>query len=62
MLDPTVAIDSNNPATWVPRWTEDGANTTTQVNALYVDEVSRLKNHAPYFSHRKHRLTASCVY
>ncbi len=48
--------------TWVPRWTEDGANTTTGIGAAYVDEVSLLRNHGPYFSQRKHRLTASGVW
>jgi hypothetical protein len=48
--------------TWVPRWTEDGANTTTGIGNAYVDEVSLLKNHGPYFSQRKHRITASGVW
>jgi Carboxypeptidase regulatory-like domain/TonB-dependent Receptor Plug Domain len=48
--------------TWVPRWTEDGANTTTGIGNAYVDEVSLLKNHGPYFSYRKHRVTASGVW
>lgn len=52
----------NASYTWVPRWTEEGANTTTGIGNAYVDEVSLLKNRGPYFSHRKHRLTASGVY
>ncbi len=48
--------------TWVPRWTEDGANTTTGIGNAYVDDVSLLKNHGPYFSYRKHRVTASGVW
>ena len=48
--------------TWVPRWTEEGANTTTTVNNAYVDEVSLLENSGPYFSHREHRITASGVW
>jgi hypothetical protein len=48
--------------TWVPRWTEDGANTTTGIGNAYVDEVSLLRNHGPYFSQRKHRITASGVW
>jgi hypothetical protein len=48
--------------TWVPRWTEEGANTTTGIGAAYVDEVSLLKNKGPYFSQRKHRITASGVW
>jgi len=48
--------------TWVPRWTEDGANTTTGIGSAYVDDVSLLKNHGPYFSDRKHRFTASGVW
>jgi hypothetical protein len=55
-------VTVNASYTWVPRWTEDGANTTTGIGNAYVDEVSLLKNHGPYFSHRKHRLTASGVY
>ena len=55
-------VTVNASYTWVPRWTEDGANTTTGIGAAYVDEVSLLKNHGPYFSQRKHRLTASGVY
>ena len=52
----------NGNYTWVPRWTEEGANTTTGIGAGYVDEVSLLKNDGPYFSHRKHRVTASGVW
>jgi hypothetical protein len=37
----------------VPRWTEIGG---------YVDAVSGLLNEAPYFSQRKHRITASGVW
>jgi len=48
--------------TWVPRWTEDGANTTTGIGNAFVDDVSQLKNHGPYFSQRKHRFTASGVW
>jgi hypothetical protein len=48
--------------TWVPRWTEDGANTTTGIGNAFVDDVSQLKNHGPYFSQRKHRVTASGVW
>ncbi len=48
--------------TWVPRWTETGANTTTGIGNAYVDEVSLLENHGPYFSQRKHRVTASGVW
>ena len=55
-------VTINAGYTWVPRWTEIGANTTTQVNAAYVDEVSLLENNAPYFSHREHRITASGVW
>jgi hypothetical protein len=55
-------ITLNANYTWVPRWTEDGANTTTGIGNAYVDEVSLLKNHGPYFSHRKHRVTASGVW
>jgi hypothetical protein len=58
----TRGVTINSSYTWVPRWTEDGANTTTGIGAAYVDEVSLLKNHGPYFSHRKHRITASGVW
>ena len=55
-------VTVNASYTWVPRWTEEGANTTTNIGAAYVDDVLRLKNRGPYFSHRKHRLTASGVW
>jgi hypothetical protein len=55
-------VTVNASYTWVPRWTEEGANTTTGIGAAYVDEVSLLKNRGPYFSQRKHRLTASGVW
>ena len=58
----TKGVTINVGYTWVPRWTEDGANTTTGIGAAYVDEVSLLKNHGPYFSQRKHRITASGVW
>ena len=40
-------VTINASYTWVPRWTEDGANTTTGIGDAYVDEVSLLKNTAP---------------
>ncbi len=55
-------VTINASYTWVPRWTEEGANTTTGIGNAYVDEVSLLKNRGPYFSQRKHRLTASGVW
>ena len=55
-------VTINTGYTWVPRWTEDGANTTTGIGNAYVDDVSLLKNHGPYFSHREHRITASGVW
>jgi hypothetical protein len=55
-------VTVNGSYTWVPRWTEEGANTTTGIGAAYVDEVSLLQNSGPYFSHREHRLTASGVW
>jgi hypothetical protein len=55
-------ITINASYTYVPRWTEEGANTTTGIGSAYVDDVSLLKNRGPYFSHRKHRLTASGVW
>ena len=55
-------VTINASYTWVPRWTEDGASTTTGIGSAFVDDVSMLKNHGPYFSHRKHRFTASGVW
>jgi hypothetical protein len=58
----TRGVTVNASYTWVPRWTEEGANTTTGIGQAYVDNVSRLENRGPYFSHREHRLTASGVW
>jgi hypothetical protein len=55
-------VTINTSYTWVPRWTEEGANTTTGIGNAYVDEVTLLKNRGPYFSHREHRITASGVW
>jgi TonB dependent receptor-like, beta-barrel len=55
-------VTMNATYTWVPRWTEDGANTTTNIGNGFVDDVSLLKNHGPYFAHRHHRVTASGVW
>lgn len=55
-------VTINATYTWVPRWTEEGANTTTGIGDAYVDDVSLLMNRGPYFSHRKHRITASGVW
>jgi hypothetical protein len=55
-------ITINANYTWVPRWTEEGASTTTGIGNAYVDNVSLLKNKGPYFSHREHRTTASGVW
>jgi len=46
-------VTINASYTWVPRWTEMGA---------YVDAVSGLRMEGPYFSDRKHRITASGVW
>jgi hypothetical protein len=46
-------VTINASYTYVPRWTEIGG---------YVDAVSGLLNEGPYFSHRKHRVTASGVW
>ena len=46
-------VTINASYTYVPRWTEIGG---------YVDAVSGLLNDGPYFSHRKHRVTASGVW
>jgi hypothetical protein len=55
-------VTVNAAYTWVPRWTEEGANTTTGIGNAYVDEVSLLRNRGPYFSHREHRIVASGVW
>jgi hypothetical protein len=52
----------NTNYTWVPRWTEEGANTGTGIGNAFVDDVSLQRNVGPYFSQRKHRVTASGVY
>jgi hypothetical protein len=52
----------NATYTYVPRWREIGANTTTGIGEAFVDGVSRLPNDGPYFSHRPHRITASGVW
>jgi hypothetical protein len=46
-------VTINASYTWVPRWTEVGG---------YVDAVSGQLNQGPYFSQRKHRVTASGVW
>jgi hypothetical protein len=46
-------VTINASYTYVPRWKETGG---------YVDAVSGLLNEGPYFSKRKHRLTASGVW
>ena len=46
-------VTINASYTYVPRWTETGG---------YVDAVSGLLNEGPYFSQRKHRVTASGVW
>ena len=40
-------VTINAGYTWVPRWTEDGANTTTGIGNAYVDEVSLLQEQRP---------------
>jgi carboxypeptidase family protein/TonB-dependent receptor-like protein len=52
-------ITINATYTWVPRWTEDGSNNG---GSAFVDDVSMLKNHGPYYAQRKHRVTASGVW
>jgi len=46
-------VTINTSYTYVPRWTDKGT---------YVDAVSGLRNEGPYFSQRKHRITASGVW
>jgi hypothetical protein len=54
-------VTINASYTWVPRWAQVGG-TGTGAQAAYVDAVSGLLNEGPYFSHRKHRVTASGVW
>jgi len=58
-------ITLNATYTWVPRWTEDGANSTSGSEGRgsgFVDNVSMLKQHGPYYAWRRHRVTASGVW
>jgi hypothetical protein len=55
-------ITLNATYTYVPRWREYAANTTTGIGDAFVDNVSQLPNDGPYFSHRPHRITASGVW
>jgi hypothetical protein len=49
--------------TYVPRWTETGANQTGgNVGGAFVDDVSRLLHEGPYYSHREHRIVATGVW
>jgi len=49
--------------TFVPRWTEEGANTSGgNIGNAYVDEVSFLRHSGPYYSHREHRVVATGVW
>jgi hypothetical protein len=52
-------ITFNANYTWVPRWTEEGSNNG---GAAFVDDVSQVKNTAPYYSQREHRVTVSGVW
>jgi hypothetical protein len=56
-------VTLNATYTWVPRWTEVGANNTSgSIGSGFVDAVSLLENNGPYYAYRKHRVTASGVY
>ena len=56
-------VTLNATYTWVPRWTENGANNTSgSIGSGYVDAVSLLKENGPYYAQRKHRVTASGVW
>jgi hypothetical protein len=55
-------VTVNASYTWVPRWTEEGGTGNNAEQDAYVDAVSGLLNVAPYFSQRKHRITASGVW
>jgi hypothetical protein len=59
----TKGVTLNATYTWVPRWIEDGANNTSgSIGSGFVDAVSMLKQHGPYYAWRKHRVTASGVW
>src|SRR5204862_2266440 len=49
-------------SSWVRRWIEVGADTSTGTGDGFVDSGSLLENNGLYFSHREHRVTASGVW
>ena len=56
-------VTVNATYTWVPRWTENGANNTSgSIGSGFVDSVSMLRNVGPYYAQRKHTVTASGVW
>ena len=55
-------ITLNANYTWVPRWTEDGANTDDRHRQRVRRRCRQQRNVGPYFSQRKHRVTASGVW
>jgi len=52
-------ITVNATYTYVPRWNETGTDNGGQA---FIDSVSQVEVDGPYFSHRKHRITASGVW
>ena len=52
-------VTINASYTYVPRWTETG---TDNGGHAFIDAVSMTPDDGPYFSHRKHRITASGVW
>ena len=56
----TKGITVNATYTYVPRWNETRQPTTA--GQAFIDAVSMTPVDGPYFSHRKHRITASGVW
>jgi hypothetical protein len=52
-------VTVNATYTYVPRWNETGTDNGGQA---FIDSVSQVEVNGPYFSHRKHRITASGVW
>ncbi len=55
----TKGVTINATYTYVPRWNETGTDNGGQA---FIDAVSMTPVDGPYYSHRKHRITASGVW
>ena len=53
-------VTLNATYTYVPRWTETAEHDNG--GQAFIDDCRMLPNDGPYFSHRKHRMTASGVW